>query len=196
MMLRKRIPVDAGLGGGSSDAAATLRGLNDLWRLNWATERLAELGADVGSDVPFFFYGPTALVSGRGEVVERVSPLARVHVVLLRPATGVSTGRVFAEFSAARYSDGTPTTRLLEVIARGAVPDSWPLSNGLQAMVTELYPEVASALQSMHACGAAQAIMTGSGSTVYSPFARLDDARRVHDCLRAAGHFSILTKTA
>jgi 4-diphosphocytidyl-2-C-methyl-D-erythritol kinase len=101
--LHKRIPVNAGLGGGSSDAAATLLALNRLWGLALTPERLAELGAALGSDVPFFFYAPLALVSGRGEVVEALPPAPPAFVVLLQPPCGLSTAQVFAALPPTRY---------------------------------------------------------------------------------------------
>ena len=167
--LHKRIPVNAGLGGGSSDAAATLMALNQLWGQALGRERLAELGAALGSDVPFFFYAPLALVSGRGEVVEALPPT--------------------------RYGDGSGTERLLAALQAGLAPEQWPLCNGLQETVTALCPEVASALERLRTAGAPQAVLTGSGSTVYALFARADDARRVYTRLTAAGHRAILTAT-
>ncbi len=193
--LRKRIPIDAGLGGGSSDAAATLQGLAQLWDLDLPRDHLAELGAHLGSDVPFFLYAPTALVSGRGEYVESLPPIPPVHVVLHKPEGGVSTERVFAAFPPARYSDGSGTERLLAALREGRPVEEWPLSNGLQETVAELYPEVASALSRLAAAGVPRPILTGSGSTVYALFASQDQARRVHDRLAATDHMAILTSS-
>jgi 4-diphosphocytidyl-2-C-methyl-D-erythritol kinase len=193
--LHKRIPVDAGLGGGSSDAAATLLALNQLWGLALVPERLAELGAALGSDVPFFFYAPLALVSGRGEVVEALPPATPASVVLLQPPCGLSTAQVFAALPPTRYGDGSGTERLLAALQAGLAPEQWPLCNGLQETVTALCPEVASALERLRTAGAPQAVLTGSGSTVYALFARPDDARRVYTRLTAAGHHAILTAT-
>jgi 4-diphosphocytidyl-2-C-methyl-D-erythritol kinase len=191
--LHKRIPVDAGLGGGSSDAAATLLALNQLWGLALAPERLAEFGAALGSDVPFFLYAPLALVLGRGEVVEALPPAPPASVVLHQPPCGLSTARVFAALPPTRYGDGSGTERLLAALQAGLAPGQWPLSNGLQETVTALYPEVAAALRRLREAGAPQAVLTGSGSTVYALFTREDDARRVYSQLTAAGHHAILT---
>ena len=193
--LRKRIPVNAGLGGGSSDAAATLMALNRLWGQALGPERLAELGAALGSDVPFFLYAPLALVSGRGEVVEALPPAPPAYVVLHQPPCGLSTARVFAALPPTRYGDGSGTERLLAALQAGLAPEQWPLSNGLQETVAALYPEVASALERLRTAGAPQVVLTGSGSTVYALFTREDDARRVYTRLTAAGHHAILTAT-
>jgi 4-diphosphocytidyl-2-C-methyl-D-erythritol kinase len=97
IQLTKRIPWAAGLGGGSSDAAATLAGLNDLWKLGLRTPELAALGAELGSDVPFFFQTPAAWCTGRGEQVIAV-PLGRpLDLVLVCPDAGLATAEVYRE---------------------------------------------------------------------------------------------------
>jgi 4-diphosphocytidyl-2-C-methyl-D-erythritol kinase len=193
--LRKRIPVEAGLGGGSSDAAAALMALNRLWGLALAPERLAELGAALGSDVPFFLYAPLALVSGRGEVVEALPPAPPAYVVLHQPPCGLSTAQVFAALPSTCYGDGAGTERLLAALQGGLAPEEWPLSNGLQETVAALHPEVAAALERLRTAGASQAVLSGSGSTVYALFTRPDDARRVYTRLAAVGYHAILTTT-
>lgn len=94
-MITKVIPVAAGLAGGSSDAAATLRGLNRLWDLKLSVEELAELGAEIGSDVSFCVYGGTALATGRGEKIRHISAPPHCWVVLAKPTIGVSTAEVY-----------------------------------------------------------------------------------------------------
>jgi 4-diphosphocytidyl-2-C-methyl-D-erythritol kinase len=195
LSLRKAIPVGAGLGGGSSDAAAALRGLNQVWGLGLSRERLAEVGARLGSDVPFFFYAPTALVEGRGEVVTPLPPATRAHVVLLRPPIGVSTARVFGGLSSERYGDGSATDRLLEALRAELPAGRWPISNGLQATVTELYPEVADAARRLREAGAGNVCMTGSGSTVCAVFDHAAEARQVYERLRSAPGRAFLTAT-
>jgi len=198
LTLRKRVPVDAGLGGGSSDAAAALLGLNRLWDLGLATDRLAELGARLGSDVPFFFYAPTALATGRGETVAPLPPLPRVHVVLHKPDSGVSTRQVFAALTPALYSDGSQTEALLTALRAEPPlpPRAWPLSNDLQRTVRLLYPAVARALDALRDAGASNPLMTGSGSTCYALFAHVDDARQTYERLSGAGGWTALTSTA
>ena len=93
--LEKRIPVAAGLAGGSSDAAATLRGLNKLWKLGLGADKLAELGAQIGSDVSFCVYGGTAFATGRGEIIENLPAPPNCWVILAKPAISVSTGNIF-----------------------------------------------------------------------------------------------------
>jgi 4-diphosphocytidyl-2-C-methyl-D-erythritol kinase len=195
IILRKVIPVDAGLGGGSSDAAATLAGLNQLWDLGLPREHLAELGARLGSDVPFFFYAPAALVEGRGEVVTPVPSPSRAHVVLLRPPTGVSTARIFAALSPDRYDDGSATDQLLEAQRRRLPAGRWPISNGLQSTVIDLYPEVAGAARRLRDAGAGNVCMTGSGSTVYAVFDAAEEAQHVYERVRNVPGRAFLTTT-
>lgn len=196
IQLSKRIPTEAGLGGGSSDAAATLLGLNKLWGLGLAPGELTALAQRLGSDVPFFLYAPTALVAGRGEVVEALTPPPPVHVVLLKPPVGVSTARLFGAMSPERYGDGSGTERLLAAQRAGLPPARWPLSNGLQETVSTLYPEVTAALEHMRAAGAEDPIMTGSGSTVYALFEREEEARAVYARLSVSGRYAFISRTA
>ena len=119
--VEKRIPVASGLGGGSSDAAATLRLLNQLHGIGLSGEDLAEVGAEVGSDVPFFVYGGTALVEGRGE---RVRPLPDVEgawlsVVVLEAQISEKTSRMYARLTQADYTDGLPTDKVTRAVSSG-----------------------------------------------------------------------------
>src|SRR3954453_16139553 len=98
--LTKRIPIGAGLGGGSSDAAAVLRLANRGWGLNWPSSRLAELAAELGSDIPFFLTRGAAVCRGRGERVESLPPLPRLHFVIAKPADSLSSGAVFNTYDA------------------------------------------------------------------------------------------------
>jgi 4-diphosphocytidyl-2-C-methyl-D-erythritol kinase len=108
--LRKRIPAGAGLGGGSSDAAAALRALNDLWKLNWPLARLREMAAGIGSDVPLFLEPGSAVIRGRGERVERLRESWRGWAVVVVPPFGVSTAAVYGRWKAAPASPSRSTS--------------------------------------------------------------------------------------
>ncbi len=115
----KRIPLVSGLGGDSSDAAATLRGLNKLWELGLSMEQLLELAAQLGSDVAFFIWGGTALAEGRGEVVTPLPPLPQMWVVMVVPDVPRlpgKTGQMYASLKPSHYTDGHITRRLAEVL--------------------------------------------------------------------------------
>ena len=119
--LRKRIPVAMGLGGGSSDAAAALRALNTLWELSLSDEELAEIAANVGSDVPFFLWGGTALAEGRGESIHPLPPLPPIRLTLVFPDLAISdkTRRMYSRLTPAHYSDGGVTRRLVQLLMGG-----------------------------------------------------------------------------
>jgi 4-diphosphocytidyl-2-C-methyl-D-erythritol kinase len=165
--LWKRIPLEAGLAGGSSDAAATLAGLNCLWRLGWSPAELARLGAELGSDVPFFFSTPAAWCTGRGEVVEPL-PLGRpLDFVLATPSAGLSTARVFAGLSVSEQPLSGREVR--EAAARGDVQGLGRLlHNRLQSSAERLCPDVAGLCARLAGLGPAGQLMTGSGSTIFA----------------------------
>ena len=145
----KRIPAGAGLGGGSADAAAVLNGLNEMWGLGLSKERLCEIGAEVGSDVPALVLGGVVMMEGRGERVAEWPRLLRSfdeHFVLRIPPVNASTARVYAEF---REED------------RGKC------RNDLQPAACRLYPIIAETIAEMAAEGLEDVQMSGSGSAVF-----------------------------
>lgn len=176
--LHKRIPLAAGLAGGSSDAAATLMGLNRLWRLGLDRAELARLGAELGSDVPFFFWAPAAWCTGRGEKAQPL-PLARpLDFVLASPGVGLSTARVFAAVTLPAQPQGGQEVR--EAAATGDIGSlGRQLHNRLQPAAVELCPEVADLVQRLERLRPAGVLMTGSGSTVFALCQSHDEALRI-----------------
>jgi 4-diphosphocytidyl-2-C-methyl-D-erythritol kinase len=172
--LVKQIPVAAGLGGGSADAAAALVGLNALWNARLRPRDLMRLGGELGSDVPFMLHGGTALAAGRGEELYPVDDLPRLAVVVVKPSFGVHAGDAY------RWLD---EDRGVSEQARLAAPQrpahlevGWPagslaLVNDLQAPVTARHPVVAEMLDSLARAGARAWAMTGSGSAAFGVFA-------------------------
>jgi 4-diphosphocytidyl-2-C-methyl-D-erythritol kinase len=156
--LHKRIPIEGGLGGGSSDAATTLVALNEIWRLHWDAVRLCNLGAGLGADIPFFVQGHSAWGEGIGE---RLTPLAlpRQHFAVIYPGTGVRTGEVFQAPELTRNSAKTTIRGFLKAGGR----------NDCEAVVSRRFPEVARALSWLAARGNAR--LTGTGSCVFAGFA-------------------------
>ena len=176
--LSKRIPAQAGLGGGSSDAAATLRGLSELWRLDLDAERLERIGAGIGSDVPFFLHGPAAVCRGRGERVEPVALGATTyHFVLARPDVGVSTADAYQNLELPARPE--PIGPILEAFRSG--DSEWlgrHLFNRLQPVAEGLAPDlvrVREALTSLTPSLLHGVAMSGSGSA-YFGLARDRDA--------------------
>lgn len=169
--LTKRIPVAAGLAGGSTDAAAALVGLNDLWQANASAGDLRAIGAAIGSDVPFLIAGGTARGIGRGEVLQLLEPLREWWFVLVHPGIEVSAGRVYnhpalRKSREERIGGITPSFEgVLGTIERGAIADV--LYNAMEIPVFLEYPELAVFKQRLLDAGCAGALMSGSGPTLF-----------------------------
>src|SRR5262249_32201867 len=192
--LIKRIPLAAGLAGGSTDAAATLAGLNCLWRLGLDRSRLADLAAQLGSDVPFFLYGPAAWCTGRGERVEPLTLGGALHFVLVCPRTGLSTAAVYGAVgqdadpakgpgAAAARQDWNPVpqeTAIRAAVAAGRAEEIGRLlHNRLQPAGEKLCSAIArihARLAELHPAGV---LMSGSGSTVFALCRSRDEANSI-----------------
>ena len=175
--LTKRIPMQAGLGGGSSDAAGALVGLNRAWGLGLPTEPLRQIAATVGSDVAFFLYGGTARCRGRGELVEPVPVTAPFHYVLLFPGVGVSTAEAYARLRFPLTPLAPSATMLLDSLLAGDVPGlGRSLFNRLEGPAFGIHPRLAEAKSRLAASGLFQGVcMTGSGSALFG-LCRPEDA--------------------
>jgi len=183
--LDKRIPVSAGLAGGSSDAAATLRGLNRLWKLNMTTEELCKLGEELGSDVPFCVTGGTAVARGRGEKLERIDSPPPCWVVLVKPPINVSTADVYGKLRAneiARHPSTASMVRAIEASDFRGVCEA--LGNVLEEVTIPMYPEVKTIKDSMLRLGADGALMSGSGPTVFALVQKESKLARIYNGLR------------
>jgi len=177
--LDKRIPVAAGLGGGSADAAAVLIGLNRLWRLHWPVARLAEVGAGLGMDVPFFLYGGAARATGRGERLERVDGFS-FAIVLVNPGFGISTAEAYRAVTPALYTDGRRARQMAVDVRTGSRAGvARGLYNALEAAVAPRHPEIARMKAALVAAGALGAEMSGSGATVFGIARSLEHARQI-----------------
>lgn len=181
--VEKRIPVGAGLGGGSSDAATTLLALDRLWHLDLGTHRLAELGLALGADVPVFVRGKAAFAEGVGERLEPVA-LETPWYLVVDPGCSVSTAEVFSHPALTRDSASLRIRDLLspgsgEVVSASALLQS--TRNDCEAVVRTLYPEVDSALRWLARAGPAR--MTGTGACVFAPFSKREQAQHWLDGL-------------
>jgi 4-diphosphocytidyl-2-C-methyl-D-erythritol kinase len=185
--MRKAVPVQGGLGGGSGDAAITLLALNRIWGLDLPIERLADLGAQLGSDVPFFIYGGTALIEGRGERVEPLPDIEPLWLVLAKPRIGVPTPAVFQALTPAHWGEGAVTRGIVESIRAGHEVPFDQLTNSLEAPVMAGYPDVADVHAAMRRAGAPVVRMSGSGPTLFAPFRSVTQASDVTDHLTRAG---------
>ena len=167
--LNKRIPLAAGLAGGSTDAAAVLKGLNRLWGLALSPVELEQLAARLGSDVPFCLWGGTSLATGRGEILTPLPDFAGHGVVLANPPLHVSTAWVYGNYRGAvgnRRRDLSPLRRSIEQQDFAAVADT--LFNDLETVTVPAYPQVAEIKEQLLQAGAAGVLMSGSGPTVFA----------------------------
>lgn len=173
--LEKRLPVAAGLGGGSANAAVTLLGLNELFGSPLSPEQLFHLAAELGSDVPFFLQQNPAIATGRGEKVQSLpefQALKGVHIILVHPGFGVSTAWAYknlARFPEALNGLPNRVTRLVERLNSGDIQSALPeFYNSLEAPVLEKYPILAMFQEWFRTNGAIMSMMSGSGSTTFA----------------------------
>ncbi|MFZ4731767.1 MAG: 4-(cytidine 5'-diphospho)-2-C-methyl-D-erythritol kinase, partial [Pirellulales bacterium] len=185
--LVKRVPAGAGLGGGSSDAAAVLRAAAAVWGIDWPAERMMELAARIGSDVPWFFAGGPAIVAGRGEQVGKPLPLPALVAVIARPVGGLSTPAVYKQCRPTAAHRGG-AQRLAAALAAGrwraAVREQ---HNDLERPAMELSADVGRLLAAMAWAGCVRPMLTGSGSACFALVRGMVEGRRIAARLGAAG---------
>ena len=169
--IRKRIPPQAGLGGGSADGAAALVALARMWGVTLSEHALAHLAAELGADVPFFLVGGTALGLGRGDEISAQADGPRSWAVLVLPGFGIPTSEAFEWYDADATARTLPSPRV----------DN--LSNDLEAPVVRRHPEIGEILATLRGLGAARASMSGSGSAVFGLFADRQNAGRAAEAL-------------
>jgi len=173
--LIKKIPMGAGLGGGSSDAASTLLGLNQLWKLNLSLQELMSLGVRLGADVPFFLFGKNAFVEGIGEVLQEIT-LRKSTFFVIYPGVSIPTKNIFLAPHLTRNRSPITINDFEEHYA-----SQKQLDNDLQAVATQMYSEVSMALSFLEQCFPdAQPMMTGSGSSV---FCEISESTSVEKCI-------------
>ncbi len=196
--VNKRIPLLAGLGGDSSDAAAALHGLNKLWGLGLPQEKLVELAAQLGSDVSFFVYGGTALVEGRGEVVTPLPPLSPMWVALVVPPIPQlvgKTGRLYASLKASHYTDGRITERLVEELRQGGEFNPSLLFNTFENVALARSSELVVYREHMVKLGATGVHLAGSGPTLFSLLKDKAEAEELYIRCQQQGLQSYLAET-
>lgn len=183
--LTKRIPMAAGLAGGSADAAAVLKGMNHLFRLGMTEARLCELGARLGSDIPFCIMGGTMLATGRGEVLTRLPSFPRLSVVLAKPPVGVSTAWAYKTYDAGYDGPHPDNEAMLAAIHGGdAHKAASLLCNVLEGVTETEHPVIADYKRLMMEHGAMASMMSGSGPTVFGLVREKQQAWHLADTLK------------
>jgi 4-diphosphocytidyl-2-C-methyl-D-erythritol kinase len=153
--------------------------LNQMWELGLSEYRLLSLAANLGSDVPFFLYGGTAEIGGRGEIVTPLPPAEPLWLVLAKPAIGVSTAAIFASLRPEDYSSGSSTALVTSDIREGRPIPFERLTNALLPGAIQMFPEIGRVRELLLDTGAPLVCMSGSGPSVFAPFRRLDEASEV-----------------
>ena len=186
--LTKRIPLAAGLGGGSSNAASTLLGLNHLWKLGMSRRGLMELAQELGSDVPFFLFAPRAYGSGRGEKLETLPLGQKTTVILLTPSLPISTAWAYANLKPYLGNDQGEIDRLQHLIEIGQEEEIGPhLYNTFEFLLSSLHPLIPQLKRELLRWGAYGALMSGSGPTVFGLFRSRSKAEAVYQVMKNQG---------
>ncbi|MCG3152286.1 MAG: 4-diphosphocytidyl-2-C-methyl-D-erythritol kinase [bacterium] len=195
----KVIPMQAGLGGGSADAAATLVALNHLWQLGLAQPELRDLALELGSDVPFPLIGGTAFGTGRGEALSSLSPIPTTHLLLLLPPSGCSTAAAFGWWDAAhpQPEESPSLTELQQLWSTAIEQGTWPqfLHNDFEDLICSRHPDIAAVRDALRNRGL-PTVLTGSGSALVGVCASYDEATAIAQAwVPVAGERLILTAT-
>ncbi len=196
--LVKGIPWDAGLGGGASDAAVALRALGELWGLSLPLDRLLELAAELGSDVPFYLYGGTALVEGRGERVTPLPPLPTWWLLLLKPAVSIprnKTKTLYSCLESSHFTQGGFTKKLVSLLGEGKLVPKEALLNVFEKVAFDVFPGLDDFRRNLLACGADRVHLAGSGPTLFALARDSSQGEGIRHCLGKAGIESYLVRT-
>lgn len=185
--LTKNIPVAAGLAGGSSDAAATLRAVNELYELGLSDDELAKLGVRIGADVPYCIMGGTALSEGIGEVLTPLAPCPACRVLLAKPPVGVSTAYVYShlDLKSVTHPDIDRMQKGIDKGDIGTIADA--VGNVLETVTVPANPVINDIKKMMNENGALASLMSGSGPTVFGLFLSDDDMLKAYECIKRSG---------
>lgn len=184
--IEKRIPIAAGLAGGSTDAAGVLRGLNALFAVGATADDLAALGARLGSDVPFCVYGGTMAAAGRGEILTLLPTVTKAWAVLAKPPVTVSTAWAYGTFDREKPPRAPQTAAMIDAVKSGDLERiAAVLSNDLERVTQKEYPVIGEYKRILRENGALNSLMTGSGPTVYALAKTEREAERAAEAIRS-----------
>jgi len=194
--VEKRIPVGAGMGGGSADAAAVLVGLNQLWGLNLSTEALEAVGLTLGADVPFCIRGGLTRTTGIGEIMENLPCGKTWPLVVIQPCEGLSTKEIFTAYHEGVVDARPDNAAAAAALACGdATALSAAMANVMQPVSEQRRPGIGEAIRALEECGAFAARMTGSGSAVFGAFTDAASAAKAYETLRPRWERTFLCET-
>ena len=182
--LEKKIPVAAGLAGGSTNAAAVMHLINELCDLKLSFSELADLGVTLGADVPFCLYGKPALAEGIGEILSPAKGIFHCYVVLANPGIGVSTGAIYKAIDDAAVAPKTDTKKLLAALAQGDLAEAFlHMENMMEPVAESICPQIADVLTALQRTGADHVMMSGSGATCFGIYLQKPDERLLKEQL-------------
>lgn len=183
--LVKRIPVEAGMAGGSTDCAAAFHAMRELYGLDISDQELMKLGVKLGADVPYCIMAKTALSEGIGEVLTEVAPLPDCYVVVAKPTISVSTKMVYENLHANELQHHPDVAGMIEALKQGNLSGvASRMENVLETVTTKLYPQIEEIKHTMKASGAENAIMSGSGPTVFGLYTEKVNAEQAAEKIR------------
>lgn len=195
--LTKRIPIAAGMAGGSSDAAATMRGLNKLFEMGYSVQELQELGVKLGADIPYCLVGGTMLSEGIGEILTPLPTPPDCFLVVAKPDIDVSTGFVYGNLHADRLTYHPDIDGMIKALREGSLSGiADRLGNVLETVTVREYPVIEELKELMRSMGAENALMSGSGSTVFGIFTQrktAESAARTIEDRQLAGQIFVTT---
>ena len=195
--IEKNIPMEAGLAGGSSDAAAALLALNQLWELRLTKERLLELGLKLGTDVPFCLTGGTAMARGLGERITPLPPLPPLPLVLVKPTFGLPTAQVYRSLPLEHIKQRPDLLSLVAALQEKNPEGIFPhMANVLEEGVGDKRFTIAALKEDLQSAGARGVLMSGSGTTVFGFFNDKHKARETVGCFRSRGLWSKAVTTS
>lgn len=185
IFIEKNIPVGAGLAGGSTDAAAVIKGINELFDLHLKREELMQLGSIIGSDVPFCVLGGAAVARGRGEILTPLPEGPQLEMVLVKPNFQLSTGEVYRNFRLERVDQAPDNTAFLEAWHQcNSIGIAAEMRNVLETVSIEKCPEIQLIKDKLDTLGAQNTLMSGSGPSVVGVFARRDEAHKAWEIIK------------
>lgn len=196
--IKKNIPIKSGLGGGSSDATTTLLLLNKLFSYPMKNDELIKVGETIGSDVPFFFLGGTALVKGRGDRVRLISPVKKLYVLLAIPPFSFSTKNSYSQINGFKFDTTNSTKKLISILEKKKyvlIEIENCLHNDFEKMYLSIDENFASTLRNLEQKTSKKFHLTGSGSALFALFDNISEAQQAQTKLKTTGIKTILTET-
>lgn len=194
--IEKNIPVAAGLAGGSTDAAAVMMILNEIWNLDMDKDEMTDIAKNIGADIPFFFYGKTALAEGIGEKITPLSDFSGRKILLVNPGVPVNTGHVYKNLKLDENLKRPDNKELIEFIENGETQKlAENMANVLESVTIAEHPVIDEIKKEMMDCGALGSMMSGSGPTVFGIFDKDSTIETAYERMKEKYKTALITET-